>query len=220
MPARSSGLVSQRTRTHLRPRLGGGHGVGGGEDDLAHGGARGGVQAAGDERRRSAFLSNCGCSSWSSWSAVTRMRASSLVMRPSCSMLDGDAERGGGGALADAGLEHPQLALLDGELDVAHVAVVVLQHVEDVLAARRSRPLPDLDVFEVGDGAACCGCRRRRPRPGRSPGSRRRHSRVAVGGVAGEGTRPWRTCRPCCRTPWYCTLTAVPRSSAIFSCWR
>ncbi len=39
MPFRSSGLVSQRTSTHLRAGLGGGHGVGGGEDGLAHRGA-------------------------------------------------------------------------------------------------------------------------------------------------------------------------------------
>ena len=41
--------------------------------------------------------------------------------------LRGDPERGTRGALADAGLQHPQLAALDGELDVAQVAVVVLQ---------------------------------------------------------------------------------------------
>ena len=46
--------------------------------------------------------------------------------------LRGDAERRGGGALADPGLEHPQLAALDGELDVAQVAVVVLQGPHDL----------------------------------------------------------------------------------------
>ena len=38
--------------------------------------------------------------------------------------LGGDAEGGRGGALADPGLQHPQLAALDGELDVAQVPVV------------------------------------------------------------------------------------------------
>jgi transposase len=38
--------------------------------------------------------------------------------------LHGDAEGRLGGALADAGLQHPQLAALDRELDVAQVAVV------------------------------------------------------------------------------------------------
>ena len=46
--------------------------------------------------------------------------------------LDRDAERGGGGALADAGLQHPELAALDGELDVTQVAVVVLQRPHDL----------------------------------------------------------------------------------------
>ena len=42
-----------------------------------------------------------------------------------------DLERGARGALAHAGLQHPELALLDGELDVAHVAVLALELVED-----------------------------------------------------------------------------------------
>ena len=52
--------------------------------------------------------------------------------------LRGDDERGRGGALADPGLQHPQLAALDGELDVAQVAVVRLQCGHDVASARRS----------------------------------------------------------------------------------
>ncbi len=45
--------------------------------------------------------------------------------------VDGHPERGPAGPLADPGLEHPELALLDGELGVAHVAVVVLEPGED-----------------------------------------------------------------------------------------
>ncbi len=45
--------------------------------------------------------------------------------------VDGHAQGGPAGALAHPGLEHPQLALLDGELGVAHVAVVVLELGED-----------------------------------------------------------------------------------------
>ena len=41
--------------------------------------------------------------------------------------LDGDAQRRFGGALAAAGLQHPQLALLDRELHVLHVAVVLFE---------------------------------------------------------------------------------------------
>ena len=42
--------------------------------------------------------------------------------------FDRDAQRGLGRALAAAGLQHPQLALLDRELHVLHVAVVLLEH--------------------------------------------------------------------------------------------
>ncbi len=45
--------------------------------------------------------------------------------------VDGDPERRLRGALADPGLEHPELAALDGELDVAHVAVVALERGHD-----------------------------------------------------------------------------------------
>ena len=54
--------------------------------------------------------------------------------------LDRHAQRGRGGALADARLQHEQATLLDRELDVAHVAVVVLEqlhHVEQLLVAAR-----------------------------------------------------------------------------------
>ena len=40
---------------------------------------------------------------------------------------------GGGGALAVAGLEHIELAVLHGELHVLHVAVVVFQGLADLL---------------------------------------------------------------------------------------
>ena len=45
--------------------------------------------------------------------------------------LHGDAEGGRSRALADAGLQHPQFAALDGELNVAHVAVVGLEFAHD-----------------------------------------------------------------------------------------
>ncbi len=63
--------------------------------------------------------------------------------------VDGDAEGGLGGALADPGLQHPQVALLDGELDVAHVAVVALEarhDVEQLVVALL------VDGLEVGQG--------------------------------------------------------------------
>ena len=54
-----------------------------------------------------------------------------LLLRdqPFLGHLDRDAQRGLGGALAGARLQHPELAALDGELEVLHVAVVLLQQI-------------------------------------------------------------------------------------------
>ena len=63
--------------------------------------------------------------------------------------VDRDAEGGLGGALAHPGLQHPQVPLLDGELDVAHVAVVALEaghDAEQLVVALR------VDGLEVGQG--------------------------------------------------------------------
>ncbi len=46
--------------------------------------------------------------------------------------LNGDLQRRLGGALAVAGLQHPQTALLDRELNVLHVAIMVLEIVENL----------------------------------------------------------------------------------------
>ncbi len=51
--------------------------------------------------------------------------------------VDGDLERRRGGALAGAGLEHEELALLHRELDVLHVAVMRFE--------------PAADLHEVGE---------------------------------------------------------------------
>ena len=59
--------------------------------------------------------------------------------------LDGHPQRGRGGALADAGLEDEEPALLDRELDVAHVAVVVLEllhHLEQLAGGTRGSRCP------------------------------------------------------------------------------
>jgi len=45
----------------------------------------------------------------------------------SFTISDGELQRGGGGALAVARLEHEQLAFLDGELDVLNVLEVFLE---------------------------------------------------------------------------------------------
>ncbi len=72
--------------------------------------------------------------------------------------------------LSHAHLEDPELALLDRELDVAHVAVVLLERVH-VLTQLRYASGP---ASRARRAAACCGSRPRRPRPGRWRGSRRR----------------------------------------------
>ena len=53
--------------------------------------------------------------------------------------IDGDLERGPGGALPRPRLQHPELALLDGELDVLHVAKVLLEAVEQDGQLRKCR---------------------------------------------------------------------------------
>ena len=47
--------------------------------------------------------------------------------------LDRDLHRGFRGAFARARLQHPELALLDGEFEILHVAVVALEHAADAL---------------------------------------------------------------------------------------
>ena len=65
--------------------------------------------------------------------------------------FDGDTQGGGGGALAHASLEHPELALLDGELNIAHIAVMVLERQEHALELFTSG-LEARGGLEVGDG--------------------------------------------------------------------
>ena len=95
----------------------------------------------------------------------------------------GDLERRSSGALAVAGLEHVELAVLDGELHVLHIAVVVLQRVADA-----HKLLVDLghDVLQVRDGVGGAHA-------GDDVLALRVHQELAEeglfagGGVAGEG---------------------------------
>ena len=101
-----------------------------GEDDLAGRGARRGGQAAAITSR-SAFGSMVGCSSWSSERRVDAGDRLLARDQPLGRHVDGDLQRRLGGALAGARLQHPELAALDGELEVLHVAVVLLEPVGD-----------------------------------------------------------------------------------------
>ena len=93
--------------------------------------------------------------------------------------VDGDADRGQAGALAVARLQHVELAILDGELKILHVAIVLFH--APVMSLQL---LVDLGhgLLEFADGGAC-GRRRPRLRPARSSGTRRR-----------TRARRWRDC--------------------------
>ena len=118
------------------------------EGDLADGGARGGGHAASDELLvgLGVELREHQLGELVAGDATQGLVAGNELF---AQKLGGDAERGGGGALADAGLEHPQLAALDGELDVAHVAVVGFE-----LAHDGAQLVVDglVDALEVGQG--------------------------------------------------------------------
>ena len=75
-----------------------------------------------------------------------------------------DPERGLRAALPDPALEHPQLAVLDRELDVAQVPVVALQAIRVVRAARGRCPA---SARRGRRSAPSDGSRPRRPRPAR-----------------------------------------------------
>ena len=102
------------------------------EHDLAHGGAGAGVEATsqslvllgGIELRVQELVELRGIDT-----AHGLLAGDEALLNH----LDGNAQGGGGGTLAHTGLEHPELALLDGELDIAHIAVVVLERQEHAL---------------------------------------------------------------------------------------
>ena len=121
-------------------------------------------------------------------------------------------ERGGAGALPHPGLEHPELALLDGELGVAHVARSAAR------GGRRSRAAlcaPEGTSSSVPDRLGVADARHDVLALGVD-------QEVAVGALcAGGGSRVKPTPVPelSSRLPktMACTFTAVPRSWAIRS---
>ena len=212
-----AGLVAHED--DLLAALGGVGGVVGREVHLADRGARRRRQALGDAPCPSP--ANCGCSTWSRWSAVMRMSASCLLifhralplpvpLVMSTAML----QRGGAGALADPGLQHPELALLDGELGVAHVACSGARGDRRCRAARRgssgSGRFRCVEVFGVADA-------------GDHIFALRVDEEVAVrlvlagGRVAGEADAGAAELSSRLPNTIACTLTAVPRSWLIRS---
>ena len=98
----------------------------GGEHDFAGGGARRGRQAGGDDIALGVGIDG----RMQQLVERSRIDPRHRVLPGDQAFIgefDGDAQRRLGGALAAAGLQHPQLALLDRELHVLHVAVVLLE---------------------------------------------------------------------------------------------
>ena len=115
---------------------------------------------------RLASGSKIGCSSWFRSSGGMRLGRKGFFLGDQAFVhhIDREAHGGEAGALAVARLQHPELALLDGELDVLHVVVVLLEHLADLVEL-----LVDLGhvLAESRRSSWACGCRPPRLRPGR-----------------------------------------------------
>jgi hypothetical protein len=112
--------------------------------------------------------------------------------------VGGELQRGGGGALAVARLEHEQLAFLDGELDVLHVLEVLLERLADLeqLGVGLRHHVLELEHglggADAGDDVLALGVDEELAV----------ELVRAVGGVAGERHAGTGVSRRCCRTPW------------------
>jgi hypothetical protein len=127
--AKVLGLVSLRTSSTRSP-FGGGGGAIGVEVDLAGSGARAGGQTGGDELWPLHFGDiEDGREELIELIGGIAQDGGFPVDEALLDHVHGELQRGGGGALAVAGLQHEQLALLDGELDVLHVLEVLLEDV-------------------------------------------------------------------------------------------
>ena len=131
MPWMSSGVVSTRTRMTLRPFFFALSASSDDEHDLARRRAGRGRQAGGDDLALGLRIDR------RMQELVERRRIDAVRPPPSsrdqplAREVDRDAQRRLAGALAVAGLQHPELALLDRELHVLHVAVVLLEDAVD-----------------------------------------------------------------------------------------
>ena len=121
-----------------------------GEDDLAAGGAGGGGQSLGDG---GSLLEDSrielGMEQGVEVARVDHGDGLLLVDHALVHEVTGDLESSLRGALTAAALEHIELAVLDGELHVLHVAVVILEQVADLDEVGVS--LGEL-LFHLGDG--------------------------------------------------------------------
>ena len=169
MPLMSSGLVSSRTRSTFSPRS-------------AHSNASCAVKTTrpvaapgpalrpcAEEAARGQSLGLGGRIEDGPEELVQRVRVHAqdgLLGRDALLLdhLDGDADLGEARALARARLQHPELAALDRELDVLHVAVVVLERLADAEQLARR---PSASSTRASRSSAASGRPRRRPRPAR-----------------------------------------------------
>ena len=105
-----------------------GFGLFSGEDDGAGGHARGGGKAGGEDL--GLLLGQGvedGVQELIELLGLDAQHGGLLVDQAFLDEVGGDADGGGGGALAVAGLEHEELAIFNGELHVLHVLVVLLE---------------------------------------------------------------------------------------------
>ena len=103
-------------------------GVLGGEDHLAAGSARAGGQALADDLGGlQGGGVKLGMQQAVQLLGLHAQHGLAFVDHALVHQVDGDLQGGGGSALAVTGLQHIQLAILDGELHILHILVVVLQ---------------------------------------------------------------------------------------------
>ena len=124
----------QTHQDHLLAPLSPGLGVLSGEDDLAGGSAGGGAQRLADGL---ALFQGHGVELGME-QGVQRAgldHGNSLLLRDLALIhqITGDLQRGGGGALAVAGLEHIELVVLHSELHILHIVIVILQNFAHIL---------------------------------------------------------------------------------------
>ncbi len=103
-----------------------------GEDDLAAGSARGSGEALADDLGGLHLGGvKLGMQQGVELLGLDAQNGGLLVDHALIHQVDRDFQRGGRGALTISGLQHEQLAVLDGELHILHILVVFLQTVGD-----------------------------------------------------------------------------------------
>ena len=186
MPCTSSGAVSLRTRMTALPRLPHSAAVSASKTICpvaAPGEALSPVPAfsyfaSGSMREKN---------SASSWRGSTRADRFLLRDQPVVHEIERDLDRRLGAAFAAARLQHVQLAALDGELEVLHVAVVRLELIGD---RDELRVHVGLRVLADRRSSRACGFRRRRPRLARCADTRRRVRAAGVRIARERDARP------------------------------